>query len=238
MTALQAADIIPEQPRKVPEPSPKVPEQSRKPADATEAQYALLRRQIIEGRFPPGTPLLETVLSAEHGVSRTPMREALHRLAQDGLIERSPRGFQVRVRTPEEIVGIYDARIALESTCASMAAIRRTEFDLARLTHLLAERRLCTDPVGFGKLNNAWHDALRTAAHNTTIQDLLERLDTLLELYRSRRSPGASDPCVEQHEGVLAAIRDRDADAAQVAMCDHVRILRDRRISTLLAENG
>jgi len=223
MAPRQAADTISEQPRT--------------PLDATEAQYALLRQHIVEGRFPPGSALLETALSAEYGVSRTPMREALHRLAQDGLIERSTRGFRVRVRTPEEIVDIYDARTSLESTAAGLAAVRHTEFDLARLTHLLDERRNASDPKTFGKLNNTWHDALRTAAHNATIMDLLARLDTLLAIYRSGRTQNADDPSVDHHEAVLTAIRDRDAETAQNAMRDHLRFMRDRRIANLLAED-
>jgi DNA-binding GntR family transcriptional regulator len=208
------------------------------PIDATEAKYLLLRQHIIEGRFPPGSVLLETALSVEYGVSRTPMREALHRLTQDGLIERSTRGFRVRVRTPEEIVDIYDARIALESTGAGLAAVRHNEFDLARLNHLLEERRHGTDANALGKLNNAWHEALRVAAHNTTILDLLGRLDSMLEVYHSRRSQSASDQEIGEHEAVVAAIRDRDADTAQEAMREHLRRVRDRRIADLLAEGS
>lgn len=213
-----------------------VSERPQGPRDATGTNYALLRQHVIQGRFPPGSVLLETALSAQYGVSRTPMREALNRLAQDGLIERSTRGFRVRVRTPEEIVDIYEARIALESACAGLAAARRSEFDLARLAHLLEERGNVADPTSIGKLNNAWHDALRMAAHNTTIMDLLARVDTLLELYRSKRTVHLPDQQVDEHESILAAIRDRDADAAQEAMRDHLRHVRERRIAELLAE--
>jgi DNA-binding GntR family transcriptional regulator len=208
-----------------------------RPHDATDLQYALLREHIVEGRFPPGTALLETALSARYGVSRTPMREALGRLAQEGLIERSTRGFQVRRRTPEEIVDIYDARIALESTSAGLAAVRRTEFDLVRLTHLLQERRDARIPASHGQLSRAWHDALRAAAHNQTILDLLARLDTLLEIYRSKKR-AADDQSVTDHEAILSAIRDRDPAAAEEAMREHLRHMRDRRIANLLAERS
>jgi DNA-binding GntR family transcriptional regulator len=192
---------------------------------------------MVEGRFPPGTALLETLLSAEYGVSRTPMREALNRLAQDGLIERSTRGFRVRVRTPEEIVDIYEARIALEAACAGLAAVRRSDFDVTRLAHLLEERRNATDPATFGKLNNTWHHALRTAAHNATISDLLARLDSMLAVYPSRRQPNVPDQQVDEHAAILAAVRDRDAETAQEAMREHLRHVRDRRIADLLADD-
>ena len=211
---------------------------SKRPLDTTETQYSKLRQHLIDGRVPPGSMLLETTLSAQYGVSRTPMREALGRLAQDGMIERLSRGFRVRARTPEEIIDIYDARIALESTCAALAAVRHTDFDMARLSHLVDERRRATDPHVFAKLNNSWHDALRSAGHNPTITELLVRLDVLLEIYRSKSKQPAADRSVDDHDAILTAIRDRDADAAEILMRDHLRHMRDRRIANLLDMRG
>jgi DNA-binding GntR family transcriptional regulator len=207
--------------------------------DATEAQYLLLRQHIIEGQIPPGSTLLETALSAQYGVSRTPVREALGRLAQDGFIERSARGFRVRARSPEEILEIYEARIALESTSAALAATRRTEFDLARLAHMLNTRREETDSAKFGSLNNDWHDALRAAGHNATITGLLDRLDLLLSIYRPRGGLGGppSQP-VDDHSAILDAIRDRRPDAAQEAMRAHLSRIRDLRVEVLLRETN
>lgn len=205
--------------------------------DAADVQYIRLRGEILEGTFPPGATLLETVLSERYGVSRTPMREALTRLAQDGLLVRSTKGFQVRSYTPEEILEIYEARIALESTSAALAASRRTDFDLLRLTHLVEERRSATDRSTFGKLNNRWHEALRAAAHNATITDLLERLDSLLTLYPHRKPfPPPGDRSAEEHAGILEAVGDRDADRAQSLMRDHLQHMRDLRIESLLTE--
>jgi DNA-binding GntR family transcriptional regulator len=198
-----------------------------------------LRKEILDGAFAPGTILLETALSARYGVSRTPVREALGRLAQDGLIERSTRGFRIRQRDPEQILEIYEARIALEGRSAELAAKRRTDFDLARMTHLLAERRATTDPAQFGAMNNRWHDALRFAGHNETVTDLLERLDSLLLLYRPQRSPRptADDRSVEEHAEILAAVAGGDADVAGTAMTEHLRRMRDRRIQALIEDD-
>ncbi|GAA0940332.1 GntR family transcriptional regulator [Virgisporangium aurantiacum] len=209
---------------------------ARRP-DAADLQYARLRAEILDGTFPPGATLLETVLSERYGVSRTPMREALTRLAQDGLLVRSTRGFQVRRYSPEDILEIYEARIALETTGAALAASRRTDFDLVRLTHLVDERRAATDRSTFGKLNNRWHEALRAAAHNATITDLLERLDSLLTLYPHRTPfPPSADRSAEEHAEILDAIRARDADGAQALMRDHLKHMRDLRIESLLSE--
>jgi DNA-binding GntR family transcriptional regulator len=206
--------------------------------DATDMQYARLRQEILDGVFAPGTTLLETALSAKYGVSRTPVREALGRLAQDGLIERSTRGFAIKRRSPEEILEIYEARIALETRSAELAAERRTDFDLARMAHVLEERRGAADPARFGDLNNSWHDAMRLSAHNAIISDLLGRLDSLLLIYRPRTfMPRPDDESVEEHALILGAISGGDREAARAAMEGHLRRMRDVRIQALLQDD-
>ena len=205
--------------------------------DSTDVQYARLRKDILDGAFAPGTVLLETALSVRYGVSRTPVREALGRLAQDGLIERSTRGFRVKQRNPEEILEIYEARIALESRSAELAARHRTDIDLARMAFVLDERRAETDPARFGLLNNKWHDAMRASAHNATIDDLLARLDSLLLLLRPRTfAPRPDDRSAEEHAEIMTAISHSDETAAGAAMADHLRRMRDWRIRSLIED--
>jgi DNA-binding GntR family transcriptional regulator len=204
----------------------------------TSAQYARLRQEILDGAFAPGAILLETVLSARYGVSRTPVREALGRLAQDGLIERSTRGFRIKDRNPEEILEIYEARIALEARSAELAAGHRTDYDLARLAHLVAERQATDDPAGFGPLNNRWHDAMRLSAHNTVISDLLARVDSLLLLYRPRAvTRPADDRSATEHAEILDAIAAGDAATAGALMSEHLRRMRDWRIQALIEDD-
>src|ERR1700733_10681417 len=104
---------------------------------AGSVQYQRIRREVLDGTFPPGALLLETTLSRRYNVSRTPVREALGLLAQDGLLQRTRRGFQVRTRSAEEILDLYDARIALESAAARLAAERRSELELLLLEELI-----------------------------------------------------------------------------------------------------
>jgi DNA-binding GntR family transcriptional regulator len=181
--------------------------------------------------------LLETVLSKKSGVSRTPIREALGRLAQDGFLERSSRGFRVRVRSPEEILEIYEARIALESACTGFAATRRTDFDLAQIAFVLEQRREADDNRTFGPLNNEWHAVLRTAAHNETIVSLLDRLDSQLEIYRAR---GASSTpahlALEEHTAIFEAVRDQRPLEAESLMRQHLSRTRDQRVEAFLRE--
>jgi len=90
----------------------------------------MLKSAIIKGEFPPGQQLVESNLAEWCGVSRTPVREALRRLQQDGLIDRTDRGMVVKERSPEDILDIYDTRLVLEGFAGRTAADRRTAYDL------------------------------------------------------------------------------------------------------------
>jgi DNA-binding GntR family transcriptional regulator len=196
--------------------------------------FTRVKDDLIAGAYPPGSVLLETALAERYGVSRTPMREALGRLAQDGFIDRSSRGFRVRVRTPEEIMQIYETRILLESTVAGFAAERRTSLDLSRMEHLLEVRRESSDPSDFARLNDQWHKALRSASRNDVTHRLLELLDNLIRIYRiPLRNPSAADDSVEEHAAVLEAVRLGDAETARHAMTAHLVRMRDLRLESL-----
>jgi DNA-binding GntR family transcriptional regulator len=204
------------------------------PHAGNDVHYNRIKNDLLGGVYPPGSILLETALGQRYGVSRTPMREALGRLAQDGFIERSARGFQVRVRSPEEILAIYETRISLESTAAALAAQRRTSFDLARLEHL-AELRRQADGASKAAINEDWHRALREAAHNEFIFRFLDQLDSLLAIYRPAELPETTtDPTVEEHDAVLDAIRAKDDELASGTMTKHLIRMRDLRIAGLV----
>jgi len=197
--------------------------------------YARIHAEIVGGKLPPGTVLIPAALSERFGVSRTPVREALIRLEHEGLVERATRGFLVRRRSPEDVLEICEARIALESSMARAAAARRTVLDLARLTHVHEQAAACTDPDEMRALNNAWHHALREAGHNRTIAELMDRLDAQLAVH-DFRTPGLPDEhalIVAEHERILRAVRDGDGDAASAHMVEHQGRTRDSRIAAL-----
>ncbi|MER8000340.1 GntR family transcriptional regulator [Streptomyces sp. NPDC095613] len=200
------------------------------------SHYARIRQGILEGRTGPGTVLIPSALSAQYNVSRTPVREALIRLEQDGLVEQATRGYVVRTRTPEEILQICEARIALEATMAQAAAVRRTELDLARLVHVHEATAATTDPVELRTLNSEWHVVLRDAGHNPPpISELMERLDAQLKAYDSYTAPATDLPdnlsqIVAEHAGILDAVSRRDAAAARDRMVAHQSRTRDLRL--------
>ncbi|GAB3175235.1 GntR family transcriptional regulator [Streptomyces incanus] len=205
-------------------------------ADAgTGSHYARIRRSILDGQAPPGTVLIPTGLSTQFNVSRTPVREALIRLEQEGLVTRATRGYVVRTRTPQEILEICEARIALESSAAQAAATRRTELDLARLVHVHECAVASADPAELQDLNEQWHRAVREAGHNATIIELMDRLDAQLKVYDSGTTtqPDNLALIVEEHTRILEAIRRGDAAAAGQHMIEHQSRTRDVRIAAL-----
>ncbi|MGW1902504.1 GntR family transcriptional regulator [Streptomyces hirsutus] len=199
------------------------------------SHYARIRRSILDGQSPPGTVLIPTGLSTQFNVSRTPVREALIRLEQEGLVTQATRGYVVRTRTPQEILEICEARIALESTAAQAAATRRTELDLARLVHVHKCAVASADPAELQDLNEQWHRALREAGHNATIIELMDRLDAQLKVYDSGTTtqPENLALIVEEHERILDAVRRGDAAAAGQYVIEHQSRTRDLRIAAL-----
>ncbi|GAA0940827.1 GntR family transcriptional regulator [Pseudonocardia zijingensis] len=207
----------------------------------TDAQtvYGDLRDQILSGDLPPGTPLREIALAQRFGVSRTPVREALRRLQQDRLLAPGGRGMQVRAIEPHEVVQVYDMRVLLETEAAGQAARSRQYADLMRLEGLLARDRALTDPDDATRIrtNLEFHAAIREATHNAVLIDLLDRLT--LHLVHAPRStlsvPGRWAAALDEHARLVAAVRDRDEQAAREIAGTHMSTAREIRL-TLLRE--
>ncbi len=207
----------------------------------TDAQsvYADLRRQILDGALPPGTPLREIALAERFGVSRTPVREALRRLEQDRLLAPGGRGMQVRAIDPHEVVQVYDMRVLLEAEAAGQAALSRGEADLMRLEGLLARDRALIDPddATRARTNLEFHTAVWHAAHNTVLLDLLDRLSIhLVHAPSSTLSVGDRwTTALAEHAGLVDAVRARDEQAAREIARVHMSTARELRL-TLLRE--
>lgn len=195
--------------------------------------YQRLKEAIRTGELRPGQQLVESALATWCEVSRTPIREALSRLAHDGLVERSERGLVVRERSPEEVLDIYETRIALEGTAGRLAAERRTSHDLILLRRALARQ----DGVDTGdldavvKANRQFHTAVWRASHNASLIDLLERLDLHLSGYPATlvRS-GRWERSGVQHTAMVAAIEARNGEDAERIATTHFAEARDIRL--------
>lgn len=196
--------------------------------------YERLKNAIVSGELVPGQPLVETALAEWCEVSRTPIREALTRLEHDGLVERTDRGLAVRERSPDEILDIYEARIALEATAARVAAERRTSHDLLLLGRVAdgMEALVDGDVDRMVDLNGQFHRAIRKATRNEALIDLLERLDLHLLRYPATTlsSPGRWTVANQQHRELIESIAQRDAVAAAHIATGHFSDARDIRL--------
>lgn len=184
--------------------------------------YERLRESIVNGVYPAGDPLIETALAAQFSVSRTPIREALRRLEQDGLVERGSRGMHVRSRSPEEILEIYEVRITLEAAAARAAAERHTPLDLARLEqiHQAMLTASTDDPERLASTNRKFHEIIWSMSHNATLIDLLTRLHAHLIRYRETTLTYQDrwQTVLKEHDEMIEAIKAGDsAKAGKIA---------------------
>lgn len=196
--------------------------------------YDELRGDIVAGTFETGAQLVELALAEKYGTSRTPVREALRRLEQDGLVERGDRGMRVRTRSPEEILEIYEVRISLEATAAAAAAQRHSDFDLIRIhrAQTAMDNTSTDDPPAMAAANRAVHEAIWVASHNGTIVDLLTRLNNHLTRYPATtlKTPGRWSEALAEHHALIDAIDQRDPARAQDIARNHMAKARDLRL--------
>lgn len=196
--------------------------------------YDRLRAEIVAGAFEAGAPLVELTLADRYGTSRTPVREGLRRLEQDGLVERGDRGMRVRTRSPEEILEIYEARISLEATAASGAAQRHSEFDLIRIQRAQSAMRAAptTDAAAMASANRAVHETIWAASHNGTIVDLLTRLNNHLTRYPATTLAveGRWGEALAEHDEIISAIESRAAERAYGLAREHMTKARELRL--------
>ncbi len=189
--------------------------------------YDRIKKAIIDGTLQPGAVVPESALGAWIGTSRTPVREALGRLEQDGLISRAGRGLTVTARTPEEILDIYETRIDLETMAARMAAVRHGMVDRGRLERLsgASEQVDRRNAQAMADANREFHHAVWQASSNRSLIDLLERLHLHMLRYAGTTltALGRWEQALAEHRTLVAAIVDRDPERAEQAAERHFR---------------
>jgi DNA-binding GntR family transcriptional regulator len=204
------------------------------PAARRITPYERLKQAIMSGELAPGEQLVEIPLAEWCQVSRTPIREALTRLEQDGLAQRSERGLVVRESSPGEIIDLYESRIVLESKVAAVAAERHTAVDLGAMRRADERyRRVPQDDVDtLAERNREFHRTIWQASHNGSLIDLLERLDMHLGRYpiTTLRFPGRHEASLHEHHELVTAISERDAERAAEVAGLHFTTARDIRL--------
>ena len=199
---------------------------------------ALLRKMLLDGRFAAGERMVEGQIAEELGISRTPLREALHRLAQEGMLEKRPAGgYQVRKLKRSEVEDAIALRSMLESHAARLAATRATPEEVRALRANLAQFDAASaqgDLSGLVEVNTAFHMLLRTAAHSPLLLQLLEEMDGVVErMLRPLISLNEADWNAQDHTSIVDAVEAGAGEAAARAMQAHVEHGREKILPQL-----
>jgi DNA-binding GntR family transcriptional regulator len=188
----------------------------------------MLREAIVGGRLQPNERLVEADLIEMVHASRSAVRTALVRLAQEGLVEREPnRGAKVRLVDEEEAAEILESRMVLEGLAARYAARNATKTEVEELRTIVTEMRSLLDTgdlLGVSDLNARLHVRLLEIAGNETIARLVAMLSSQLVRfqYRTILLPGRAEQSHTEHRAILNAVANHDPDAAEQAVRDHL----------------
>jgi DNA-binding GntR family transcriptional regulator len=190
--------------------------------------YTQLRQDIESGKLAPGSMLYELDLVGRLNMSRTPVREALHRLCNEGYISQQYRGYLVVELNNKDLANVYRVRGMLEGMAARQAAEARSRVDIAIL-HDLIDRaesaihdRRSGDPA---EIMEEFHIALAKASGNSYLYATLMDTRRYFEPYRRRIAPvhGLAERALQEHRDIVATIEAGDGDAAEFAAREHTR---------------
>jgi len=185
---------------------------------------------IFNGTFADGTRLDEVQLAEQFGVSRTPVREALHQLAQSGLVEQIPRrGVFVRQPGPVELIEMFEVMAELESVCARLAASRITDDALNALQEANARCNAAVearDTDAYYGANGVFHAILYRQSGNGFLEQECHRLHRRLQPFRrvQLRLRGRLKQSMDEHEAIVAALLDGDGPRAAQVIHAHVAV--------------
>ena len=202
----------------------------KKSTSVRELAYNILKSDVLAGRFNPGERLTEEHLAKSLGVSRTPVREALHKLASEGLVKPlESRGFSVARDSREEMEDLFDIRAALEGYAIRLICACITEKSIEELQELILKaenalnRKKLDEIFGY---NTQFHDRLHgVISHKSRFHSLIAdtrnyvlryRKDSLHYLAGARRT-------IDGHKKILLAISLKDPDLCERVMREHIK---------------
>lgn len=189
--------------------------------------YEQIEADILSGKHQKGAALTELSLSEALGVSRTPIRAALVRLEQEGLVRLIPnKGAVVLGISTEDLCDIYRIRMRLEGLAASLAAEKRSEEDAARLSEIveLSEFYVARgDAERLRDLDSDFHEAVYLASGSRVLETTLSDLHRKVGVFRARAlgDPARVPSSIREHRAILEAILARDPGAADRLAAEH-----------------
>jgi len=197
-------------------------------ASVVDQVYGVIRERILAGELPRGARVHQEDIAADLGVSRTPVREALRRLAAEGLIEmRTNRGARVTDLGPDDMLHPYEARLVVEPGAARLAAQSEHPEGRARMRRAVdAQRRAIPDVPRTFAANREFHIALAQASGNAFLLQFIENLwvarigEAIYE--HQAETPERMSLDADEHEAILDAVEAGDARKAESLTRRHI----------------
>jgi DNA-binding GntR family transcriptional regulator len=200
--------------------------------------YEALRESIVSGRILPGARLSVPAIAEQYAVSRSPVRDAVIRLVQEGLARDTVnRGAVVAAPEPHELISLYEVREALEWAAARLAAQHTTPGLRRRLLAILAEHEQVAQEGDFTRhiaLDAAFHRELRLAADSPVLLRMLDDIqDRVVLAMHTTSLSGGMRRAIEDHRAIFEAVSAGRGEAAAEAARAHIT-----RLKELLRERG
>jgi len=204
----------------------------KSPPNLKEVVYQRLKESVIRGDFSPGSKLVETQISKELGVSRTPLREAISRLGQEGLLEVFPRrGTFVRRQSVNEILEGLEIREALEGLAARLAARHATPEIIQKMKGCfsdLSPKNVEKSIRDYAQQNVRFHHLVIQASQNRRLIGIIRNLYDQMDMVRLHTIvlPGRARKSLAEHREIIRLIEKKKGDLAEKRLRLHIRDLR------------
>lgn len=198
-----------------------------------------IREAILLGKLRPGEKIIENELANRMRISRSPIREALRILEQEGLITLFPRkGARVTEISPREVKEIYAIRANLESLAAKLAISNLKTTQMERMENLIKRMSIETkknDIENVIKLNEKFHELIVNAGDNQRLNQLIQSLKNQIQRFRiaSLSLPGRLKVALTEHQKIVEAFRKRDGLLAGELMREHISKAGNRLLKIL-----
>ena len=192
-----------------------------------EQVFERLEHDILTGKYQRGEVLTELKLVTDLGVSRTPVREALHRLEQEHIIEIASKGIQILGVTEQDLKDIFAIRLRIEGLASAFAAKNMTEEQLAELKEALELQEFYLnkqDPEHIKKMDSRFHQLIYRYCGSAVLNDTLLPLHKKVQKYRrvSVEDNSRAQESVHEHRAIFEAIEARNAELAEKYTTEHI----------------
>ena len=202
-------------------------EQLERPRRLRDDAYDQIKKHIISGEYPPNSVLYETTLSKALGMSRTPIREALMRLVDEGCVKNLPNnGVLVASTTIKEIEEIFDLRVCLEKHVVEELFESGLPYDLSSLEKSLAQQEealISQDMWEFFEANRIFHLEFVKLLGNNTLFHIMQGLrdKSLQSGFHALRKKAKLEDAIAEHKEIINALKDRDKNKAIKVVRNH-----------------